>query len=63
MTGILDKGYERKLVAVEDWSPPQPPKRRCPCGTILRHSNTDDHCEVCKRKLERGLLIGRSRIE
>jgi rubrerythrin len=43
-----------------EWNPPQQPKRRCHhCGTILRQSNPDNHCELCKRKLEQKKLTDR----
>jgi hypothetical protein len=57
MSSLLPKDFQD--LAIEDWSPPQPPKRRCPCGTILRYSNTADHCEVCKRKQEQKKLTDR----
>lgn len=56
-----DYQHDRRLtVDAQDWAAPQPPKRRCPCGTILRYSNPENHCEVCKRKLDRGQFLGRS---
>jgi hypothetical protein len=48
------KGYEnqeRVVSGVEDWSPPQRERRRCGCGTIIRQSNPETHCEVCLRKM------------
>ena len=50
----FDYEHNKPIVSlIDDWSPPQPPKIRCDCGTILRRTNPDKMCESCKRKLDK----------
>ena len=38
---------------IDYWAGPQLPKRRCEmCPTLLRSTNPDSICELCKRKAE-----------
>jgi len=46
-----DRG-SRMFSYIEDWAPPQPEQRRCPCGTTISRYNPAFMCHACMRKFE-----------
>jgi hypothetical protein len=56
MTWRNENPQTTRLCPVEDWSPPQAPKRVCLCGCIMSQYNRNDYCHRCMAIIKRNDL-------